>query len=448
MRRLKGGFYMKNLCKTPAAFGRLASVLGLIAAGTAITLGLAGCNTLQSIEVSREPVRRVYGQGQELDSSGLVVMGHFEKDSREVTAEQGLRISGYDPGKPGRQTVTVTMKKGLFSTRKSASFTVTVAPVERLSLRQAPATTLIMQGDAFDPAGLVAWAEFENGAVPGESIGWDRLRISGYNKDKAGAQTLTADYYGKRASFDVTVAALMGIAVQSPPAKTEYFTGEDFVPAGLVVIGTWEGMGEKPVEGAISGFDTTRAGEQQLIVSYSGKTTRFPVKLIALDALSVDRPPRKTDYKIGDDLDLSGMRVQGTWPGNSLALVDPSRLKIVGYDKFRMGDQKVTVTAGGKSDTFMVTVASPFEGTWAGAWGPKEEPKPALLRISNTLWELTTVDGKGASVTLNGVFAPDSGSHAKLQCDDPRWAGDVELNAAAEMRLSNKLFNTVLRKVN
>ena len=96
--------------------------IGITAVGTVILLGMAGCNTLQSIEISREPVRTVYGQGQELDRSGLVVMGHFKKDSREVTNERGLQIFGYDPGKPGRQTVTVAMKK------RSAVFTVTVAP--------------------------------------------------------------------------------------------------------------------------------------------------------------------------------------------------------------------------------------------------------------------------------------------------------------------------------
>jgi hypothetical protein len=435
---------MKNLYESPAVFGRMASFLGIIAVGV-ITFGLAGCNTLQSIEVSRKPSRTVYGQGQELDRSGLVVTGHFKKDSREVTTEKGLYISGYDPGRPGRQTVTVTMKK------RSAAFTVTVVPVEKVSIQQAPATAVFMQGDNFNPAGLIAWVEFENEAVPGESVSIGLNRISGYNKDRPGTQTLTVDYYGKRASFNVTVAALLGIAVKYPPAKTEYFTGEDFVPAGLVVIGTWEGMGEKPVNGVISGFDTTRAGVQQVTVTYSGKTARFPVKLIALDALSVDRLPRKTDYKIGDDLDLSGIRVQGTWPGNSLALVDPSRLKIVGYDKFRMGDQKITVTVGGKSDTFMVTVTSPFEGTWTGQWGPKEKPRPVRLRISNTLWELITTDEDGERLKLNGVFVPDSGSHAKLHCDEYRGVGDVTINsstAITEMKLFNNLFNTILRKVN
>jgi hypothetical protein len=416
---------------------------GIALAGAAIALGMAGCNTLQSLEISREPVRTVYGQGQELDRSGLVVMGHFKKDSREVTNERGLRISGYDPGKPGRQTVMVTMKK------QSAVFTVTVAPVAKVSIQQAPAAAVLMQGDNFDPAGLVLWVEFENDAVPGESIGPSRLNISGYNRDRAGVQTLTADYYGKRASFNVTVAALTRLVVQSPPAKTEYFTGEDFNPAGLVIIGTWEGMGEKPVEGAISGFDTTRAGEQQVTVAYSGKTAQFPVRLIALDALSVDRPPAKTDYRIGEDLDLSGIRVQGTWPGNSLALVDPSRLRIVGYDKFRMGDQRVTVTVGGKSDTFRVTVISPFEGTWAGEWGAKEESKPLRLRIANTLWELTTVDGNGETLILHGVFTPDSGSHAKLQCDDHRGTGEVSINSPTEMRFFNNLCRAaLLRKIN
>jgi hypothetical protein len=402
---------------------------------------LGGCNTLQAIEVSRGPARTTYGQGQELDASGLAVMAHYKKNSEYIADASHLQITGYDRGRPGRQTVTVVMDG------KTASFTVTVVPALSLSIQQPPVAVL-MQGDDLNLTGLAAWVEFENQTVPGESIGPDRLDIFGYNRDRAGVQTLTADYYGKRASFSVTVAALTGIAVKSPPARTEYFMGEDFNPAGLVVIGTWEGMGEKPVNAAVSEFDTTRAGEQHITVSYSDKTARFPVRLIALDALSVDRPPAKTDYRIGDDLDLSGIRVQGTWPGSSLALVDPLRLKVTGYDKFRMGEQRVTVTIGGKSDAFWVTVTSPFEGIWIGRWGGSDDPKPLRLRISNTVWELTTVDEKGERFIIDGVFRPDSGSRAKLQCDDRTWAGDVEVNSPGEMKISNRKFIALLRKVN
>jgi hypothetical protein len=323
--------------------------IGITAAWAVIMACLAGCNTLQSIEVSREPAQTVYGQGQELDRSGLTVTAHYKKDSREVNGGS-LQISGYDKGKPGKQTVTVTIQG------KSAAFTVTVVPVERVSIQQPPSTTVFMEGDTFDPAGLVVLVEFENGTVPGERIGPDRLSFSGYNKDKAGVQTIIADYYGKKASFDVSIAALTGIAVTSPPDNTLYFTGEDLDLTGLVVTGTWEGAGEKPVaitSGNLSSFDKNRAGNQDVFITYQGKTASFPVTFVAMQSLLVERPPAKLNYENGEELDLNGLSVQGTRVGaTSIELVDIKRLKVSGYDRFKGGNQTVTLTLGGRTADF------------------------------------------------------------------------------------------------
>ncbi|GHV24518.1 hypothetical protein AGMMS4952_00250 [Spirochaetia bacterium] len=171
--------------------------------------GLSGCNTLQTVEISGKPARIVYGLGQDFDTAGLVVMGHFKKDSRDITNDPKNRpsISGYNAATPGVQTVMVTVKK------QSTTFKVTVVPVEKLSITVPPATTVIMQGDDFSPTGLSARADFENDAVPAETIAAGRLTFSGYDKDKPGDQTITAVYFGKQADFTVRVADLSAISV-------------------------------------------------------------------------------------------------------------------------------------------------------------------------------------------------------------------------------------------
>jgi hypothetical protein len=394
--------------------------LGIIAAGAVTMAGLGGCNTLQSIEVSREPVRTVYGQGQELDRSGLAVTAYYRKNSEVVPNTASLQISGYDKGKPGTQTVTVTMKK------QSATFTVTVVPVEQLSIQQPPAAAAFMQGDNFDPAGLVAWVEYRNRAVPGEKISPARLSFSGYNKDKAGVQTVTADYYGKRASFNVTVAALMGIVVTSPPDTTDYFTGEDLDLTGIVVTGTWEGVGEKTAAVTLenlSSFDKNRAGKQDVFITYQGKTASFSVTFVGMQALAVARPPEKLNYENGEKLDLSGLIVQGTRTGaTSIEMVDNSRLKISGYDRFKGGNQTITVTLGGKNTTFRVTVGpNPFVGTWYATWTENRSnevwTRPVTLIMSEDSWKMTTekTDQYFAS-EYSGTYMRDSdnGKHAEL----------------------------------
>jgi hypothetical protein len=164
--------------------------LGIIAIGAVIMAGVAGCNTLQSIEsagAGADGVRAVSGAGQR--GSG----GHGALQEEQRRGESGFAaILCYDKGKTGQQTVTVTLQK------QSATFTVTVVPVEKLTIQQPPSTTVLMQGDDFNPAGLVALAEFENGEVPGATVSLAQLSFSGYSKNKGGVQTVTVDYYGKR----------------------------------------------------------------------------------------------------------------------------------------------------------------------------------------------------------------------------------------------------------
>jgi hypothetical protein len=432
-------------------YGRpLASLLGIIVTGAVIALGLGGCNTLQSIEVSRTPVRTRYGQGQELDRSGLVVTGHYKKGSWDVTGERSLQISGYDKDRPGEQTVTITMR------RRSATFTVTVVPAARVTIQRPPATTVFLQGDSFDPAGLVALVEFENGAVPDERIGPDRLGISGYNKDWAGTQTLIADYYGKRASFDVRVAALTEIVVVSPPDNTVYFTGEDIDLAGLIVYGVWEGMVEKPVSVTgenLSSFDKNRAGRQEVFVTYLGKTTSFPVTFVAMQALTVERPPAKLNYENGERLDLEGLTVYGTRLGAaSVELVDISRLKISGYDRFKGGNQTVTVMLGGKSASFRVTVApNPFLGTWrATRVDPYDKTKllPMTLVMSEDSWKLSWERTEHSPAEeYSGTYTRDNDSGKRAELLIARSGTNrsmapaaAEILSLAELKLTGGIF--------
>jgi hypothetical protein len=331
-----------------------------------------------------------------------------------------------------------------------------VAPVESIAISQPPAVTSFKQGDDADWNGLSVGVSFEKDAVPGITVkpGADRLSVSGYDKDKAGTQAITADYYGKRAVFEVRVVGLDRIAVTSPPRNTEYYTGEEIDLTGLAVQGTWSDGSTARLDitkSNLSGYDLTRGEKQNVTVSYSGKTATFPVTYVAFDALSVNRLPSKVKYELGEALDTTSMQVHATWPGHSLSVVNISRLKITGYDPLRAGEQRVTVTAGGQSDSFMVTVTNPFEGTWSGQWNAgkgivdskiQDVIVPVTLTIDGSAWSLRTNNQAGELVELRGVFIPASGTRANLRCDDRRGTGEVTRDSSMVMRLRNGLISS------
>ncbi|GHU53366.1 hypothetical protein FACS1894200_13910 [Spirochaetia bacterium] len=94
-----------------------------------------------------------------------------------------------------------------FSDTKTKEYSVTVVPVDRITLLELPNKTTYIQGEDFNPVGLLVRVEYEGNAVPEKNIGPDRdhLVLSGYNKNGTGVQTITVDYYGKQTSFDVMV---------------------------------------------------------------------------------------------------------------------------------------------------------------------------------------------------------------------------------------------------
>jgi len=385
------------------------ALLSAVAAWAMVSL--AGCNTLQSIEISRMPERTMVGQGQRLDTEGMAVTVIRSRDTEVISDTRGMAISGFDPTVPGQQTVTVTYGRGRRA--QTATFTVTVVPVASLTITQVPTVTMIMEGDDFDPAGLVAWVEFENEAVPGEEIGSGRLGFSGFDRNASGAQTVTANFFGRTDTFEVRVAAFLGIEITSLPIRTEYFVGEDLDLSGLAVRGRWDGYERflAITREHLSNFDINRSGQQDVLITYMGGTASFSVTSVGFSAISIIRPPTRVTYEQGEHIDLAGMQLQGTREGSTtIEMLDVSRAQVSGLNRFRSGQQTVTVSFGGRSDTFTVTVGpNRFVGTW-NTTGVNNRELMRLTMTENT-WTVVWPEGRGGFGSVPGEYM--SGTHTR-----------------------------------
>jgi hypothetical protein len=233
----------------------------------AIGLILAGCVSFQFIEVSRLPNRTVYGQGQEFDRTGMEVSGVTKKGEVKPVSNSRIQIRGYDKSRPGIQTVTITYRD------TQAAIEVEVVPVESISIEKAP--SLVKQHEGI--TGLTALANY-GGRVPAAGVGAEALTLSGYNKDAAGSQTVTAAYYGKTAVFSVTVVEMSRLVINAPPDKASYLTGEELNLGGIKATGTWEGLGDEPVTPRyVSGFNSAVKGRQTVVVEANGRQASFAV---------------------------------------------------------------------------------------------------------------------------------------------------------------------------
>ncbi len=162
-------------------------------------------------------------------------------------------------------------------------------------------------------------------------------------------------------------AELTAIAVTAP-TKTEYAVGDEFDPSGIVVTAEYSDGSSKTVTGyTLSEPDMSTAGEKTVTVTYSegGVTKTAAVKIVVqappepektLESVEITTEPTLKTYTVGDTLDTAGMVVTAKYDDGSAETVTDYT---VFPDSFtEAGQIVVTVSYGGKTDTFTVTVGN------------------------------------------------------------------------------------------
>jgi hypothetical protein len=318
---------------------------------------------LQRITVSTPPTKTVYDQDESLDISGLMVTRTYVDGTSQTTIVSESDISGYDATSVGQQTLTVTVGG------KTATFTVTVhAALQSIAITGSPTKIVYARGESLDISGLVVTGTYSD--ETSQTITVSESDISGYDATSVGQQTLTVTVSGKTATFMITVneAALQSIAITSQPTKIAYAWGERLDISGLVVTGAYsDGTTQTETVGIsdISGYDANRVGQQTLTVTVGGKTATFTVTVNAIEnnavlqSIAISNQPTKTVYTYGERFDITGLVVTGTYSDRTNQTITVSESNISGYDTNRVGQQTLTVTVGGKTATFMITVNAP-----------------------------------------------------------------------------------------
>jgi uncharacterized repeat protein (TIGR02543 family) len=128
-----------------------------------------------------------------------------------------------------------------------------------------------------------------------------------------------------------------------------------------------------------------------------------------LDSIQIWQLPAKTLYLLGEDLDLTGLVVNGTYSDGSEQILNVSESNVSGYDKTLVGDQIVTVDINGKTQTFSVTSYNAANGTLASI------TTPGALTIANGSGK--TAEGLGLPPRVEITLEDDSKTLANVTWD-------------------------------
>ena len=170
-----------------------------------------------------------------------------------------------------------------------------------------------------------------------------------------GGITKTSNY-----SIDI-INTLKSIQIQGTP-KTEYNINEP-IQTGLSILVTRQTGEIEAIDvenDMISGFNTTTEGEKEVTITYTenGVTKQTSYSITVKDAVTgigIKTNPNKTQYKYGEELDLTGATISVV-KGSGTIEIPVTEDMVSGYDKEKLGEQTIKVTYGGEETTFKVNV--------------------------------------------------------------------------------------------
>ena len=319
------------------------------------------------------PSKITYKYNEELDLSDAKITITMASKPNEPTtiAVTPSMISGYNKTQVGAQTVTITYTDNENNVH-TQTFGVRVEDsIKTITLENNNFKTNYKYGENLDLSGLTLKVTKESGEI--STVAVTKGMISGYNPNKLGSQTLTINYEGKQFTIVVNVVDYVTDIILTPPTKDEYKIGESLSLVGGSIT-------EKMASGAngstisltnsmVSGFDSTTPGTKNLTVTYvkDGKTYTKTFQVAVINTINHIEviAPTKTDYKYGENLNLSGGSVKIYMEDGTIKTVPLTSQMVTGYSKTTPGQQMLKVTYTSDDDKkyegyFKVTVGEDY----------------------------------------------------------------------------------------
>lgn len=204
-----------------------------------------------------------------------------------------------------------------------------VASLESIAITGSLTKTAYQTGDLWDPSGLVVTATLSDNtqSVVTDDVEWSYSPANPDTGVTSVAMTASYTYLGvtKTATFnaDVTFAAkeVLSIAVKTLPDTVTYNLGDKIDYTGLVITATFSDSTSSDISdlsvlefNPAEGSSLESAGENDVTVTYEGKSTTFKIDVSAVSFAPIENPG--FSYNVDFFRDDSGMEFQWVWQEN------------------------------------------------------------------------------------------------------------------------------------
>ena len=237
---------------------------------------------LLSIILDSSAVKKSYYVNDQLDLTGLIVKAHYDKGEDVVLNDSQYNVEAVDMSTAGTKTVVISYQRQ----RNSFEIQVAVKPVigiKSIAVTQMPNKVNYVEGEQFDPTGLVITATYTNDTTA--PLGEDDYQLSSPNMATAGEKTIeVAAANGMTTSFKITVVAaapvLQSLILVTDEVKKAYYVNDTLDLDGLVVKAHYD-KGDDVVlqreQYEVQTPDMTSTGKKDVVISYQNKQQSFEI---------------------------------------------------------------------------------------------------------------------------------------------------------------------------
>ncbi len=321
---------------------------------------------LEKIEITTNPNKTAYEEGEKFDKTGMVVTAIYSDSSKETVTDYAYTPTGSLTKNDTKITITYKDKTATVTiTVKEKTPPVVEKTLERIEVTTNPNKTAYEEGEKFDKTGMVVTAIYSDSSketvtdyayTPTGSLTKNDTKITITYKDKTATVTITV----KEKTPPVVEKTLEKIEVTTNPNKTEYEEGEKFDKTGMVVTAVYSDNSRETVtDYTYAPTGSLTANDKRVIITYKGKTTTISISVKkiekVLERLEITAPPSKTTYKEGEKFDSTGMVVTAIYS-------DGTREIITNYNCFPVvelttSNDKITVSYTYQGKTVTQTYA-------------------------------------------------------------------------------------------
>ena len=191
---------------------------------------------LEKIEITTNPNKTAYEEGEKFDKTGMVVTAVYSDNSKETVTDYAYTPTGSLTKNDTKITITYKDKNATVTiTVKEKTPPVVEKTLEKIEVTTNPNKTEYEEGEKFDKTGMVVTAVYSDNS---------RETVTDYTYAPTGSLTandkrVIITYKGKTTTISISVKkiekVLERLEITAPPSKTTYKEGEKFDSTGMVV---------------------------------------------------------------------------------------------------------------------------------------------------------------------------------------------------------------------